>query len=185
MPIMKGSCTSKRTRGMVKTSHGRVKGTPLDCKRTLPPAHSCGGSARPPPPRRAPAGPTSPPLRDVPASGETWRRVGTSESTVRAGHARPLLQKRCVTLASSSISCPGAHRAPALLPFFFPRATHAIPCPTAATAAPNDPDSVPQRQQQPRPAKNHEQVRRPGPGPLVPELAVCGRRPAPRPRDDY
>ena len=62
--------------------------------------------------------------------------------TVRAGHARPLLQKRCVTLASSAISCPGVPRAPALLPFGFPRATHAVSCPTDATAAPNDPDFV-------------------------------------------
>ena len=185
MPIIKGSCHPQRTRGMVKTSRGRVKGTPLDCKRTLPPAHSCRVSARP---RRRDAHRPGRPRRrreTSPRRERLPRRVRTSKSTVRAGHARPLLQKRCVTLASSAISCPGVDLAPALLPISFPRATHALSCPTAATAARNDPDSVPQRQQQPGPPKNHEQVRRPGPGPLVPEPPLRGRRPAPRPRDDY
>ena len=102
-------------------------------------AHSCGVSAtrtayRQGRPRRR--------RETCPRRERLLRRVWTCKSTVRAGHARPLLQKRCVTLASSSISCPGAHRAPALLPFGFPRATHAASCPTDATAAPNDPDSV-------------------------------------------
>ena len=94
-PIMHEKGTSSLT-DPVSTSHGRVKETPLDCKRTLPPAHSCGGSARPRPPRRAPAGPTSPPPRGVPAPGAarpTGRHV--RKHRPRGARAASVAKKMC------------------------------------------------------------------------------------------
>ena len=108
------------------TSHGRVKETPLDCKRTLPPAHSCGVSGRPPPPRRAPAGPNSPPLRDVPAS-RAARPTGLDLQNHRSRGARAAkpIQSPHFFATDRPKAAPGVHLAPALLPNPWPRTPHA------------------------------------------------------------
>ena len=181
-PIMHEKGTSSLT-DPVSTSHGRVKETPLDCKRTLPPAHSYGVSARPPPPRRAPAGPTSPPRPRVGRDMETGRHVRNHRP--RGARAASVAKKMC---HSGFVG----HK----LPGRPPRARIA-----AETLAPGDPrhlvpDSRNRGAQRPgfraaAPAtakthKHHEQVRRPVPGPLVPEPPLRGRRrPAPRPRDNH
>ena len=178
-PIMHEKGTSSLT-DPVSTSHGRVKETPLDCKRTLPPAHSCGVSARPRPPRRARQGRTRRRCETCRRRERLFRRVCTSKITVGAGHARrsqsshPIfLQQIDQKLPQASTSRPHCCRTPGR-----GRLTRHS-CATPANAPQNDPDWCPSA------SNSHEQVRRPGPGPLVPELAVCGRRPAPRPRDDY
>ena len=120
---MKARAAPQRTRGMVNTSHGRVKETPLDCKRTLPPAHSCGVSARPRPPRRARQGRTRRRCETCPRRERLLRRVCTSKISVGAGHARPLLDPAHIDEARQR--CPRLHLAPALLPNPWPRTPHA------------------------------------------------------------
>ena len=123
---MKARAAPQRTRGMVNTSHGRVKETPLDCKRTLPRAYSSGVSARPRPPRHARSGPNSPPLRDVPASGAA-RPTGLDMQNHRwrgARAAKPI-QSPHFFATDRPKAAPGVHLAPALLPNPWPRTPHA------------------------------------------------------------
>ena len=153
---MKASAAPQRTRGMVNTSHGRVKETPLDCKRTLPRAYSSGVSARPRPPRHARSGPNSPPLRDVPASGAA-RPTGLDLQNHRWRGARAACCDPVTLLALCLRHQKGCLRRPprALIAAEPRRGRRAPPKRTAAAnAAQNDPDLVLQRQQQqPRAAK--------------------------------
>ena len=144
---MKARAAPQRTRGMVNTSHGRVKETPLDCKRTLPPAHSCGVSARPPPPRRARQGRTRRRCETCPRRERLVRRVWTCKITVRAGHARRSQSSHPIFFATDRPkAAPGVHLAPALLPNPGRGRLTRHSCATPQNAAPNDPDLVTQHQ---------------------------------------
>ena len=118
-----------------------------------------GVSARPRRPRRAPAGPNSPPLRDVPASGAALPTGLHVQNHRCAGHARrcqsshPIfLQQIDQKLPQASTSRPHCCRTPGR-----GRLTRHS-CATPANAPQNDPDLVTQHQQQPRAAKKRPET---------------------------
>ena len=144
-------------------------------------AHSCGASARPPPPRRAPSGPTSPPPRGVPASGAAPPTgLDLQNHRPRGARAAKPIQSPHFFATDRPKAAPGVHLAPALLLNPWPRTPHAAflrHTPKRGAKRPGFGDTAP---------ATDEQVRRPGPRPLVPEPHLRGRRrPAPRPRDNH